>query len=119
MKQFFETRTLARIFANENGLKVQDAGSTMAKGERWFVEVQDPVQSVPEVPEVQEVQEVQETKPEPRMILTYKRNRKVKGTLADLGSMISKRTLPVYTVTQDRKGHKKEVPVIVKTHRVY
>lgn len=113
MKQFFETRTLARIFANENGLKVQDAGSTMAKGERWFVEVQDPVQSVPEV------QEVQETKPEPRMILTYKRNRKVKGTLADLGSMISKRTLPVYTVTQDRKGHKKEVPVIVKTHRVY
>lgn len=113
MKQFFETRTLARIFANENGLKVQDAGSTMAKGERWFVEVQDPVQSVPEV------QKVQEAKPEPRMILTIKRNRKVKGTLADLGSMISKRKLPVYTVTQDRKGHKKEVPVIVKTHRVY
>lgn len=111
MKQFFETRTIARKFANENGLKVQDAGSTMAKGERWFVEVQEPVQAVPEV---------QEVKPEPRMILTIKRNRKVlKGTLADLGSMISKRKLPVYTVTQDRKGHKKEVPVIVKTHRMY
>lgn len=114
MKQFFETRTLARSFANENGLKVQDAGSTMAKGERWFVEVPDQVQEP-----VQPVPEVQEVKPEPRMILTIKRNRKVKGTLADLGSMISKRSLPVYTVTQDRKGHKKEVPVIVKTHRMY
>lgn len=114
MKQFFETRTLARKFANENGLKVQDAGSTMAKGERWFVEVQDPVPPVKEI----EVP-VQEAKPEPRMILTIKRNRKLKGTLADLGSMISKRKLPVYTVTQDRKGHKKEVPVIVKTYRVY
>lgn len=50
---FFATRTLARAAAVELKGKVQDFGSTAARGERWAVIVE--VQEVQEVPAAQEV----------------------------------------------------------------
>jgi len=104
MKQFFATRQIARDFANANGVKVQDAGSDMPKGSRWFVEVQDPVQETTPV-QVQETLKINRPK------------RVVINSFDQLGTLVKSRQ-PDAIVTQVRHGKQKKVSVYKKHSRI-